>query len=82
MKNVEEELYREKTEQAQDMRNKVETDKLAEHISILNDKEKALEKVLEKSNAASYDLSKKEDTIRALRSERTIVSALFDKIER
>ena len=64
------------------MRNNVETDKLAEHISILAEKERSLEKVLEKSNAASYDLSKKEDTIRALRSERTIVSALFDKIER
>jgi len=60
----------------------VETDKLVEHTNILNDKEKVLEKVLEKSNTASYDLSKKEDTIRALRSERTIVSALFDKIER
>jgi len=60
----------------------VETDKLVEHTNILNDKEKVLEKVLEKSNTASYDLSKKEDTIRALGSERTIVSALFDKIER
>jgi len=64
------------------MKMNVETDKLVEHTNILNDKEKVLEKVLEKSNTASYDLSKKEDTIRALRSERTIVSALFDKIER
>ena len=30
----------------------------------------------------SYDLAKKLDSIRALRSERTIVSSLFDKIER
>ena len=64
------------------MKMNVETDKLVEHTNILNDKEKVLEKVLEKSNTASYDLSKKEDTIRALGSERTIVSALFDKIER
>lgn len=67
-------------EKANDLKLNIETDKLAEMTEVLNNKEKHLEKVSEKTNNASYDLAKKIDNIRALRSERTIVSALFDKI--
>lgn len=82
MKHIEGEIYREKLDKSVDLRNNKQTDKLEELTNALLTREKDLEKVCEKANTSSYELSKKMDTIRALRSERTIVSSLFDKIER
>lgn len=82
MKHIEGEIYREKFEKSVDLRNNKQNDKLEEYTNILIAREKDLEKVCEKANTSSYELSKKMDVIRALRSERTIVSSLFDKIER
>jgi hypothetical protein len=55
-------------DKAHDLKNNIETDKLVEYSSQLNDKEKNLEKIAEKTNTSSYDISKKVDIIRALRS--------------
>ena len=67
-------------DKANEVKNNIETDKMVEFSEILSDKERDLEKVLEKTNTSSYDLGKKMDQIRALRSERAVVSSLFDKI--
>ena len=79
---IEEEIYRGKLDKANDLKNNIEIDRIAEMTEVLTSKQKLLERISQKANTSSYDISKKIDTIRALRSERTIVSALFDKIER
>jgi hypothetical protein len=80
--HIEEEIYKVKLDKASELKNNVQTDKLEEFTNVLKAKEKELEKVCEKTNTSSYELSKKLDNIRALRGERTIVSELLDKIER
>ena len=82
VRHIEGEIYKAKLDKASELKNNIENDKLEEYTSILKSKEKELEKVCEKTNTSSYELSKKLDSIRALRGERTIVSELLDKIER
>lgn len=80
MGHIEEQIYQMKMDKANDLKNNIEIDRIAQMTEILDQKQKELEKINQKSNTSSYDISKKLDTIRALRSERTIVSELFDKI--
>jgi vacuolar-type H+-ATPase subunit I/STV1 len=80
--HIEGEIYNAKLDKSLELRNKAETDQLEQLTATLKSRERELEKVCEKTNSSSYELSKKEDAIRALRSERTIVSELLDKIER
>jgi hypothetical protein len=68
VKHIEDEIYRAKLDKSLELKDKIETDKLEECTNVLKNKEKDLEKVCEKTNTSSYELSKKLDTIRALRS--------------
>jgi hypothetical protein len=82
VQHIEEEIYNAKLDKSIELKSSSEMDKLDEYSSILRARERDLEKICEKTNGSSYELSKKLDVIRALRSERTIVSELLDKIER
>lgn len=80
--HIEDEIYSAKLDRSLALASKAETDQLEQLTALLRARERDLEKVCEKTNTSSYELSKKLDAIRALRSERTIVSELLDKIER
>ena len=82
VRNMEEEIMRVKMDKAHQVKNNIQTDKMVQFSAALGDQERELEKVLEKNNTSSYDLGKKMDQIRALRSQRAVVSTLFDKIQR
>lgn len=78
--HIENEIYNAKLDKSLELKGQAETDKLEQLTALQRTRERELQKICEKTNNSSYQLSKKLDAIRALRSERTIVSELLDKI--
>lgn len=75
-------IYEEKVSKYEEMKNQKAADEYEKWRSRLKQTEKNYDQIVLKANSSSYEVTKKIDQVRTLRSERTILNGLFDQFER
>ena len=75
-------IYEEKVSKYEEMKQKKAADEYEKWRSKLKQTEKNYDHIVLKANSSSYEVTKKIDHVRTLRSERTILNGLFDQFER
>ena len=75
-------IYAEKVSKYEEMKNQKAADEYEKWRSRLKQTEKNYDQIVLKANSSSYEVTKKIDQVRTLRSERTILNGLFDQFER
>ena len=82
MEHYEQLIYEEKVSKYEEMKNQKAADEYEKWRSRLKQTEKNYDQIVLKANSSSYEVTKKIDQVRTLRSERTILNGLFDQFER
>lgn len=82
MEHYEKLIYEEKVSKYEEMKQKKAADEYEKWRSKLKQTEKNYDHIVLKANSSSYEVTKKIDHVRTLRSERTILNGLFDQFER